>query len=223
MKRILGIMIALCCWMAVQAQDMKSLFVALPDSLSPLLTEVNRADFGDFLASGMKAEVKNRFGKQSEMTELTDDYLFVRLTSASTLEMKLLPVNDSTKVICVVHTYSAPVADSSISFYTTDWKRLSTDKFLDWPEESAFYVVPETDVRADSLKNVRVYADMYLLKAELSARERVLSFVYTTPDYMDKETAGKMKPFLLPHPLCYIWKNGKFVLVSEGGGATSGK
>lgn len=37
---------------------MKSLFVALPDSLSPLLTKVNRADFGDFLASNMKAEVK---------------------------------------------------------------------------------------------------------------------------------------------------------------------
>lgn len=211
MKRILGIMIALCCWMAVQAQDMKSLFVALPDSLSPLLTEVNRADFGDFLASGMKAEVKNRFGKQSEMTELTDDYLFVRLTSASTLEMKLLPVNDSTKVICVVHTYSAPVADSSISFYTTDWKRLSTDKFLDWPEESMFYVVPETDVRADSLKNLRTFADIYLLKAQLSSKEMTLSFVYSTPDYMDRETAAEIKPYLYAGPLRYEWEDGRFV------------
>ena len=73
----------------------------------------------------MLRAMKNRFGNTSEMLKLTDDYLFVRLTSASTLEMKLLPVNDSTKVVCVVHTYSAPVADSSISFYTTDWKRLS--------------------------------------------------------------------------------------------------
>ena len=28
--------------MAVQAQDLKTLFVELPDSLSPLLTKVNR-------------------------------------------------------------------------------------------------------------------------------------------------------------------------------------
>ena len=77
MKRILILIFVLyVCGAAGRAQDLKTLFVALPDSLSPLLTEVNRADFGDFLESGMKAEVKNRFGNMSEMTKLTSD-LFV--------------------------------------------------------------------------------------------------------------------------------------------------
>ena len=56
MKRLLLICLMFCSLM-VQAQDLKSLFVAMPDSLSPLWTEVNRADFGDFLASNMKARV----------------------------------------------------------------------------------------------------------------------------------------------------------------------
>ena len=73
MRKILIIAGILLCCLNMQAQDMKSLFVALPDSLSPLLTEVNRADFGDFLASNMKAQVKNRFGNTSEMLKLTDD------------------------------------------------------------------------------------------------------------------------------------------------------
>jgi hypothetical protein len=47
MRKILIIAGILLCCLNMQAQDMKSLFVALPDSLSPLLTEVNRADFGD--------------------------------------------------------------------------------------------------------------------------------------------------------------------------------
>ena len=103
MKRILILIFVLyVCGAAGRAQDLKTLFVALPDSLSPLLTEVNRADFGDFLESGMKAEVKNRFGNMSEMTKLTSDYLFLKTTSASTLELKLLPLNDSVKVICAV-------------------------------------------------------------------------------------------------------------------------
>ena len=103
MKRILILIFVLCVYGAAgRAQDLKTLFVALPDSLSPLLTEVNRADFGDFLESGMKAEVKNRFGNMSEMTKLTSDYLFLKTTSASTLELKLLPLNDSVKVICAV-------------------------------------------------------------------------------------------------------------------------
>ena len=50
MRKILIIAGILLCCLNMQAQDMKSLFVALPDSLSPLLTEVNRADFGDFVS-----------------------------------------------------------------------------------------------------------------------------------------------------------------------------
>ena len=61
MKQILLIACMLCS-LTLPAQDIKSLFIELPDSLSPLLTKVNREDFGDFLASNMKAEVRNRFG-----------------------------------------------------------------------------------------------------------------------------------------------------------------
>ena len=48
---------------SLQAQEAKTLFVNMPDSLSPLLTKVNRADCVDFLESKMKAQVENRFGK----------------------------------------------------------------------------------------------------------------------------------------------------------------
>ena len=44
------------------AQDMKSVFVSMPDSVAPLLTKVNKEDCVDFLAYDMKAEVKNRLG-----------------------------------------------------------------------------------------------------------------------------------------------------------------
>ena len=217
MKRIIGIFFALCCLNGIWAQDLKSLFVAMPDSLSPLLTRVNRADFGDFLASNMKAEVKNRFGKTSEMTELTADYLYVRLTSASSLEMKLLPVNDSVKVICVVHTYKAPVADSEISFYATDWTKLPSKDFLKLPEESDFYSVPLTEAGKDSLASLRMFADICLIKAELSPEGPFLSFVYSTPDYLDAETAEKLKPYLLPRPLRYVWSSGKFMKEENAG------
>lgn len=211
MKKILLSIGMWLCVAAMQAQDMKSLFIALPDSLSPLLTKVNREDFGDFLASGMKAEVKNRFGKPSEMTKLTDDYLQLKMSSASRTEMKLLPLNDSVKVICVVHTYMAPTADSRISFYDTHWKRLSADIFLTLPKEDAFYRTDLSEVQSDSLRNLRMRTDMYMLKAELSEKDRTLQFVYTTPDYLDKETARELKPYVRVLPLRYEWREGRFV------------
>ena len=51
-------MIGIASVVGVQAQDMKALFVSMPDSIAPLLTKVNREDCIDFLASNMKAEVK---------------------------------------------------------------------------------------------------------------------------------------------------------------------
>lgn len=211
MKKILFLAGMLFCCLSMQAQDMKSLFVALPDSLSPLLTEVNRADFGDFLASNMKAEVKNRLGNTSEMLKMTDDYLELKLTEVSTVEMKLLPLNDSVKVICVVHTFKGPASDSHISFYDTSWKKLSAGQFLTLPKEDDFYRQPVSEVQADSLKNLRVRADMFLLKANLSATNRILSFTYATPEYLDKETAEEIKPFLVAEPLKYFWQEGRFV------------
>lgn len=215
MKRILLLLFVVSIWGSGRAQDLKTLFVAMPDSLSPFLTEVNKADFGDFLESGMKAEVKNRFGNISEMTTLTADYLFLKSTSASTLELKLLPLNDSVKVICAVSTYFAPAEDSRIAFYDTNWKELPCRNFIQLPQEGDFYVVPQSDIQADSLKNLRTYADMFLWKANLSAEQSVISFTYTTPDYLDNETAGKLKHYLISVPLCYEWKEGKFEMCKK--------
>lgn len=201
--------------LVVQAQDMKSLFIALPDSLSPLLTKVNREDFGDFLASNMKAEVKNRFGKPSEMTVLTDNYLKIKMSSASETEMKLLPLNDSVQVICVVHTYMAPIADSQLSFYNTKWEKLPNDQFLILPDEDMFYKHDLSEIQADSLKNLCMRTDMYMLKAELSKDSDMLRFVYTTPDYLDQETKKELLPYLSETPLCYEWKEGKFVIMKK--------
>ena len=86
------------------AQDMKSVFLTMPDFMTPLLTKVNKEDFVDFLASDMKAEVRNRFDNPVEMKVLTEDYVLMQTSAVGTLEMKLLPVNDSTKVVCMVKT-----------------------------------------------------------------------------------------------------------------------
>lgn len=214
MRRIISL-IGLFLAVSLHAQNIRELFVAMPDSLSPLLTATNRADFGDFLDYNMKAEVKNRFDKTSEMLKLTDDYLCLRMSSASTVEMKLLPVSDSVKVICAVHTYMAPAPDSRISFYDTQWNELSPEKFIQLPREDDFYLQPDSSGKADELKNLRAHADMYLSKASLSENGDSLKFVYTTPVYMDEETAKKIKPFLKPSGICYLWTDGKFMMIGE--------
>ena len=209
MQRILLIVLTFFCAIPMVAQDMKSVFIAMPDSIAPLLTQVNKEDCVDFLDSNMKAEVTTRFGGTAEMKVLTEDYVFLQTTPSSTLEMKLLPVNDSTKVVCMVKTVCASACDSEIHFYTSDWKgKMAVGDFLQKPEQEAFYL-PNDSVTEESVL-IRKKADMHLMKASLSKDDASLTFIYTTPDYLNKEDKKQMLRYLNPNPVVFQWKDGKF-------------
>jgi hypothetical protein len=195
--------------MSVVAQDMKSVFVAMPDSVTPLLTKVNREDCIDFLDSNMKAVVKNRFGNVAEMKVLTDDYVLMQTSEVGTLEMKLLPLADSTKVICMVKTVNVPVADSSVRFYTSDWsQQLDVKEFLQLPSMDAFFL-PNDSLKDEAILT-RKKADMHLMKAQLSKEDTSLTFTYTTPDYLNEEDREKLLPHLRKEPIILRWQDGKF-------------
>lgn len=193
---------------SLQAQEAKTLFVNMPDSLSPLLTKVNRADCVDFLESKMKAQVENRFGKKSEMTELGKDFIRMQMSPQATWQMKVLALNDTTNVICTVATACAPACDSSIRFYTTDWKPLIESPFITLPVMADFLNTPDS-AGVYVFDEARRSADMLLMKADFNKENTELTVTFTTPDYMSKETAEKLKPFLR-RPIVYRWKNGAF-------------
>ena len=194
--------------LSVNAQDINSVFISMPDSLSPLLTKVNRQDFADFLSSGMKAVVKNRFEGKSEMLKLTDTYLKLKTTLSSSEEMKLLPLNDSVNVVCVVKTYAGPAEDSSVSFYSTDWKKLPLRNFISLPEHEDFYKPSADSVSVVTKEDFA--SEMYMMKAELSDKDNTIVFKCTSAETMGKESAEQVKPYALDS-LRYNWKNGKFV------------
>lgn len=202
------------CLIHIGAQDMRTLLVAMPDSILPLLTKNNRMDCVDFVDSKMKAEVKNRLGEVSELKVLTKDYLLLQMTSQSTVEMKLLSVNDSAKVVCVVRTVCAPVCDSAVEFYDISWKRLKTADYIACPPVDSFFRNPaQTDLPYQLL---REKADVDLIKASLSVERAVIRFEYTTPDYLSEDDREKIRPYLRKDPLVYSWTEGKFT-PSEAG------
>lgn len=196
----------------LRAQEAKKLFVNMPDSLLPLLTSVNRADCIDFLESKMKARIDNRLGTKSEMTELGKDYICMQLSAQSSWQMKVLPVNDSVRVICTVSTACAPACDSSVRFYTSEWEPLSADSFLVLPTMEDFFVVPDS-LENHTFETLRSCADIPMMKL-LFNKENTELTVLPVIDYMAKETAEKLMPFLR-RSVVYQWKNGSFEKKAE--------
>ena len=197
------------CALSATAQNMKSVFVSMPDSIAPLLTQTNKEDCIDFLDSHMKAVVKNRFGNEVEMKALTENYVLMQTSPVGTLEMKLLPLNDSTNVVCMVKTVCASACDSEVHFYTSDWsKKLDAKNFLKAPEADAFFLPNDTLTDEDAL--IRKKADMHLMKVSLSKDDASLTYIYSTPDYLNKEDREKLLPHLRKEPVLLRWQDGKF-------------
>lgn len=209
MRRRLLIIVSIFCALSATAQNMKSVFVSMPDSIAPLLTQTNKEDCIDFLDSNMKAVVKNRFGNEAEMKALTENYALMQTSPVGTLEMKLLPVNDSTNVVCMVKTVCASACDSEVHFYTSDWsKKLDAKNFLQTPEADAFFLPNDTLTDEDAL--IRKKADMHLMKVSLSKDDASLTYIYSTPDYLNKEDREKLLPHLRKEPVVLRWQDGKF-------------
>ena len=193
------------------AQQAKQYFVSMPDTILPLLTEINRADCIDFLESNMRAIVTNRLDGKSEMTKLTDNYIAIKLSEQSSWQMKVLALNDSTQVICTVFTACAPACDSHIKFYTTQWESLSLADYIQTMPTLSDYLpqLNEADYDIQTLNAVK-QADLLLIKMQLSADDNTLVCSFDTPQYMEKNAAQKLTP-LLQKPIVYNWNSGKFV------------
>lgn len=102
---------------------LSALFVAAPLQVLPLLEKNARLDLIDLYEAHMHAEITNRYGGQTTMTALSDTLITLQLTSASNLELRLLP--DSTiEVRHAVQTQE--FTNTKIDCYDTSWHKINS-------------------------------------------------------------------------------------------------
>lgn len=216
MKKLTISLCMVIAWLcSLQAQEAKSYFKSMPDSIVVLLTENNRADCIDFIESHMKAEITNRLDGKSEMTAMSADFINMKMSENSSWQMKLLAINDSTSIICTVSTACAPACDSFVRFYTTEWKQLTQSSFISLPTMHHYLSVPDS-TQNSKLIDASKQADMLLQKAELCADDATLTLTFTTPHYMSKDAVEQLSPYLR-RSIVYRWnkETATFVMSNE--------
>lgn len=191
---ILFFAIMLCDSAVTYAQNIRSAFVQMPDTLLLLLTQNDRRDCIDFVDAGMRAVVTNRLGGKSELTRLSPDYLCLKTSPTSTMQMRMLPHAAGDSILCVVNSVHAEACNSDIRFYNSKWEELS---LFSKPRIKDFFLP------SDSLQRYIDMADIYLVKLELSSVSDSLRADYTMPSYMTSDDSTKIAPML--RTLWYNW------------------
>lgn len=209
MKRLIFSILICVFALGAKAQDMATVFISMPDQNIPQLENAWRKDLVDLYKSGKEARLKNTMNGFSSLDSLTSDYLSLKATERSTIEMKLLPLVNNTNVICMVRTVNGPVADSQVEFFTTDWEPLAVSDLFT-PVDADWFIKEDTDKNSNAFQDAASRLDMNLIQYNLSPDNLTLTATYTTPLYLSKEDRKKVTPFIKDSPKVYTWEKFHF-------------
>ena len=209
MRRVIVTLLICVFALGMNAQDMTSVFTAMPDQYIPQLEHAWRKDLVDLYTSGKESRLKNTMNGFSTLKNLTSDYLLLQVTDRSTIEMKLLPLVNNTNVICLVKTVNGPVPDSRIEFFTTEWEPLAASDLFT-PVEANWFIKEDADKNSTAFLDAVSRLDMDLIQYSLSPENLTLTATYTTPQYLGQEDRKIVTPFIKEAPKVYTWEKYHF-------------
>lgn len=185
MKKTLIIICFLTCWLCVSAQSLREVWIEMPDSVLPYLSKSQRTELADYVDMKADPAVLNAFGDSVRIERMTNNYLLVKASKVTRLEIKLLDNN----TLALVQTWKAPVAESKLSLFN-----------LQWQPKEAVVVYNENIVKSDSMSEEE-FADLKSLmyprmrEYRLSADNNSLSVSWNYP-LLSKKDAKRVADLL---------------------------
>ena len=185
MKKTLIIICFLTCWLCGSAQSLREVWIEMPDSVLPYLSKSQRTELVDYVDMKADPAVLNAFGDSVRIERMTNNYLLVKASKVTRLEIKLLDNN----TLALVQTWKAPVAESKLSLFN-----------LQWQPKEAVVVYNENIVKPDSMSE-EDFADLKSLmyprmrEYRLSAENNSLSVSWNYP-LLSKKDAKRVADLL---------------------------
>ena len=190
MKKILIIICFLTCWVGVSAQSLREVWIEMPDSILPYLSKSQRTELADYVEMKAEPVVLNVFGDSVRIERMTNNYLLVKASEVTLLEIKLLDNN----TLALVQTWKAPAAESKLSLFDLQWQ--PKEAVVEYNEN---IVKPDTmtDEEFNDLKSL-----MYprLKEYRLSPENNSLSVSWNYP-LLSKKELKRMVDLLKPQVL----------------------
>lgn len=181
-----------------------SYFVTAPKQLLPHLSENSRKDLIDLHDAGHESRVKHPLGGTVEIISLDDRQITVQLSSASSLQIALLPVADTTGIIAVIENVSLPARDSRLSFYDTQWQPIPTERVFTAPTPETFMDKGSKRERRQAAGLVDLLPLSYTIEGDtLLARESL-------QEYLPEEVYNRIASLLGKEPVTYTWNGKRF-------------
>lgn len=185
----------------------RSVFENLQAPALEILGPSSRLDMLDYWDADSVHNVTNALSGLSNLETVTDDYLRVRVTPVSTLDIKLLPVKGG-NLVMTVYTVGGDgqALDSEIDFYDANLNKLDKALYFKTPDLKAFFDIPKGS--ATSMKEIREMIPFTTVEYSLTPGSNDLKARLTVGEFMNQDEWNIAKIFLRPE-VVIPWK-GKY-------------
>ena len=195
-KTIISLLIV-CFALTGEAKTIRELFADEPDDIFMILPKSIRLDMLDYFDVGRMVSMESNMTsnkKESRLLKVTDNQIDVALTGASQVSMTLLTEN-SDSIIAVVQTYQLPYFDSQISFFDTNWNKLSTKKYFTEPTVKSFITQAADKAKVNEILSLVKFA---LISYQIEQTDGVttLTASLNLEGVMVKEDYDQIKDYL---------------------------
>lgn len=204
MRKIIYTILLFIATTSISSQEISSVFLSMPDNIIFGLEAAQK----DLLISNPNdtTDLKIDRGTFSELKRLaiSADYISLQTSDAGTTQIKLLPLINDSKIICVVKTVCGKICDSQVQFYTTKWLPIVQGELLPKINKDLF-IKADSDRNSQNFENAYKYLDMNPFKIELSPTDTSMKITYDIKDYLSEEDYKKIQPFLMEEPISLTW------------------
>lgn len=175
MNRLLSLIaaLALSTMQAAASDYIDRFFAYMPQRVLPILDKTSRLDLIDLYNNAMKAKAENVYGGMSEMVHKSDYYLSLKLSDASTWQMRIIPIAHDTLIVCA-HSLNANGTSTTLHFYKEDWHSVKRDMVP--PSQSQFLLPNTTTLSSSRMQLLRGIAQSLPIKATLDEKLPVITF-----------------------------------------------
>ena len=208
MRRVIVTLLICVFALGMNAQDMTSVFTAMPRPI--------HSSIGARLAKGFGGSL---YFRKRIPAEKYDEWLFLpakanerlpllQTTERSTVEMKLLPLVNNTYVVCMISTVNGPVP-IAVSSFSRPIGSLWQHPIYSRSQLPIGISSREWIRKTKPIKRPPLTFDMDLIQYRLSPDDQTLTAIYTTPQYLSQEAREKIEPYL-SEPKVYTWQKYHF-------------
>lgn len=209
MKRLTVIIALIMSTISIYCQDITSIVLSLPDNIILGLDAENKDKLVSKTNDTIEVKASSVLGGEIIRKAFTNDYIALQTSEVGTLQMKLLPLVNDSKIICIINTVCGKACDSNISFYTTNWVPLSSSGLFPKPEID-WFIKPDADRKSQDFINAYAALDLVPVKLDISTSETEISASFDIKNYLSDDDYKKMEPYLLSAPHKLVWNKISF-------------